>query len=294
MPFEKFLEFGAKLVKPKSSLVMLPNTGRCGSTLINQLLESTDKCVAMSEPSALSFIYDCIDKFEVERLDRVINSIINILCKPVDRPIEAYVIKLFANETSLMPYIARLFPDANFLFLYRDRAPVTKSFYVVRNGVPTRTTLIKLSLKYRRFLPTLWKTSNILAELLGDFMPQNIIQYLSLHWVFSVHQYLDIRSKGNFQMMAAKYEDIMGDEDYAIRQIMEYCGMEYNEEQVKKAMSKDSQQGSPIGKDVIWNFRLDIPMSELMRDVNIVCEKFGFVDLPENYVLPGTITHRSQ
>ena len=65
-------------------------------------------------------------KAEFERLT---HHVINILCKPVtsQSDIDCYVIKFQLNDITLIPYIAELYPDASFLFMYRDGLPVAQS-----------------------------------------------------------------------------------------------------------------------------------------------------------------------
>jgi len=44
----------ARLGDPKSPVIFLFNTARCGSTLLTQMLEYTNQCVAISEPDLLN------------------------------------------------------------------------------------------------------------------------------------------------------------------------------------------------------------------------------------------------
>lgn len=53
MPLESFLRLADEVGDPKAKLVILSNTGRCGSTLLTQLFEDLPQTVAISEPEVL-------------------------------------------------------------------------------------------------------------------------------------------------------------------------------------------------------------------------------------------------
>ena len=53
MPNESFLRLADELGDPMGKIVILSNTGRCGSTLLTQLFEQLPKTVAISEPEVL-------------------------------------------------------------------------------------------------------------------------------------------------------------------------------------------------------------------------------------------------
>ena len=53
MPLESFLQLAEKVGDPMGKLVILSNTGRCGSTMLSQLFEELPNTVAISEPEIL-------------------------------------------------------------------------------------------------------------------------------------------------------------------------------------------------------------------------------------------------
>ena len=65
MPIESFLRLAEEIGDPKGKLVILSNTGRCGSTLLTQLFEELPSTVAISEPEVLmAFTHE--SKFDSE------------------------------------------------------------------------------------------------------------------------------------------------------------------------------------------------------------------------------------
>ena len=53
MPLESFLQLADEIGDPKGKLVILSNTGRCGSTLLAKLFEDLPNTVSISEPEIL-------------------------------------------------------------------------------------------------------------------------------------------------------------------------------------------------------------------------------------------------
>ena len=53
MPLESFLQLAEEVGDPKGKLVILSNTGRCGSTLLTKLFEELPNTVSISEPEVL-------------------------------------------------------------------------------------------------------------------------------------------------------------------------------------------------------------------------------------------------
>ena len=56
----------------------------------------------------------------------------------------------------------------------------------------------------------------------------------------------------------------------------------------------DSQRDSPVSKNVLRNVNQDLPMSHVMAEVDKLCEICGFSDIPQDYIVPHTITNRAQ
>jgi hypothetical protein len=53
MPIDSFLRLADEVGDPVGKMVILSNTGRCGSTLLTQLFEELPNTVAISEPEVL-------------------------------------------------------------------------------------------------------------------------------------------------------------------------------------------------------------------------------------------------
>lgn len=56
VPLNHFHRMADELGDPKGILVFLFNTGRCGSTLLTHMMQTTGKCVSVSEPDSLNVL----------------------------------------------------------------------------------------------------------------------------------------------------------------------------------------------------------------------------------------------
>ena len=83
MPIESFLRLAEEIGDPKGKLVILSNTGRCGSTLLTQLFEELPNTVAISEPEVLmAFTHGKeFDDEEPKRKQEILQACIRLLCK---------------------------------------------------------------------------------------------------------------------------------------------------------------------------------------------------------------------
>jgi hypothetical protein len=53
IPLEAFIRLAEEVGDPPGKLVLLSNSGRCGSTLLTQLFEGMPNTLAISEPEVL-------------------------------------------------------------------------------------------------------------------------------------------------------------------------------------------------------------------------------------------------
>lgn len=269
---------------------MLPNTGRCGSTILAQILEATNRCVAMSEPEVFASFFKFLGKVDADKFDMIISAAINILCKPVpQKTVDVFVIKPMSGHTLFMPYIDKLYPSAKFVFMYRDIVPVTKSFYKLSSSLVACKGMAMVAMKHRSLLKLVFPLQAFPPRIHHKISPTNLVQFVYLFWIRNLFQYLDY-SSANMDIVAIKYEDIVEDQEYALRQIFTHFGLVYNKQEIAKAMENDSQAGSGVSKAML-NFVMDITMSELLQAIRATCDMCE-VDVPEHYILPNTITHR--
>ena len=121
MSIDSFHALADKLGNPAIPVIWMSNTGRCGSTLLCQVLEKVPGTLQMSEPDAPSNI----DFMRHTNLitdgehDRLLVSTIRLLCKPHPGT-RMICIKTHNHSISLMKHVSRLSPSIKQIFMYRN------------------------------------------------------------------------------------------------------------------------------------------------------------------------------
>ncbi len=99
-------------------------TLRCGSTLLCQIFQETQKCIAYSEPGIAQDLHLLGNMMknnssESEDTKKYIKYSFMLLCKPVKgRDVVAHVMKISTPSLSFIQHLQVLFPGSRTLFSY--------------------------------------------------------------------------------------------------------------------------------------------------------------------------------
>lgn len=118
-----------ELGDPKSKIVILSNTARCGGTLLAQIFECTGRCVSYAEPGSIQTLLDCKSRFSSDRFDEAVKVLMRLVCKPVSNPknVLAYVFKPMAGSVDFISIVNRLYPQTKHVHCYRDLRAMANS-----------------------------------------------------------------------------------------------------------------------------------------------------------------------
>ena len=125
MPIATFHRLADSVGDPKGKLIFISNTARCGSTLLSQVFEETNRVLSFSEPDALNAIGLYEGRMPQKELDRLVINSVRLLCKPIERQIDGYLLKTTAPTIDAVPMFMRLFPDSKQVFMYREGLKVS-------------------------------------------------------------------------------------------------------------------------------------------------------------------------
>ena len=132
MPIKYFYVLAAKIGRPSMPVIWISQTGRCGSTLLCQLLEKVPGTLIMSEPDALMHI-DLMRHMKVvleTEIDNLFQDTVKVLCKPRPRT-ERICIKTRGACISWMNHLSKSFPDFKQIFLYWNCKATISSYLAV-------------------------------------------------------------------------------------------------------------------------------------------------------------------
>ena len=301
MPLSSFYRLAEELGVIKQQLIFIDFVPRSGSTLIGQIFEETGVCVNYSEPHFLNMFWSSIPSF---KLRKILRAAITVYCKPRKAQTSAFVFKSAPMGRSLAPIIHELFPDAKLLHLTRNAIPNTMSaLKVMRSQSSSLSRLILIAqsfpplkrILFRKLFEDLNFTDvDFLLNLYTSYpVPEMFLGYAT--YVQVHYKYLTQHLNAPYKMPAIKYEDFLSSKESNIRKMFEFCGLDANLViSAMKAYEKDSQAGSPLGKDSLQPLgdQGSFPTPAMLKDVKKLAEHFGLGDITEDFRLPGTITSK--
>lgn len=290
IPIAAFHQLAGKLPDPASKVIFANNTGRCGSTLVTQAFELTGKALAMNEPDSLNALTRLRRKVSDEEIDRIVVNTIKALCKPISRDINAYVLKAISVTMIGTPILARLYPHAKHIFIYRDGLAVVKSIDKISHAMP----IMGAMLFFGMLSESLTKILIRMTGLPGDMVSCRIqcrSQMPTMIWASAMRLYLDFYSDG-IPIRAVKYEHLLADPQFAFKQIFDYVGVEFDSAAVTRVLARDSQRGSPLSRAAMSSYKSETITPQVQEVINQACDYFKLPRIPEPFDAPGTITKK--
>ena len=289
MPIGSLIKLGEKIGEPKEKICFLFNTARCGSTLLSQMLEHTDQCVAISEPDGLNFLAKKYRDNPVSKdMEALTRNFINVLCKPVDHPKcnKAYFVKLTAPAVVALPYFYKLYPNASYLFMYRNVVNVAKSIYRITQVMPVLLATLYGGCISEGLVERFFEEMGISGK---DYKMRykDLLSMGTSSWCISTRQYLDLRQQVE-NIRCLRYEDLIADPVYAMTDILRYCELpEELAESAVDALKQDSQKKSVLSGGS--RFKAPELTAEREKNMNEVLTKFKLPRVGDSDILEGIL-----
>ena len=145
MPNTSFIKLAEAQGDPKSKVIWLHHTGRCGSTAIAQAFNALPDTVALSVPHCLfalrqtykyKHLFTSVDWQRSEEYRTIYRSAVRLLLKPtISESAEFMVVKAVPlNSIAEAELLYDMFPDFSQIFTYRDAAPQIMSMFRFVSG----------------------------------------------------------------------------------------------------------------------------------------------------------------
>jgi len=138
VPIKMMYEYADELARrPACGCIVVSSTGRCGSTLLSQVLETQSGVTSISEPLAWVHCASMLARPDAqikdlgawrrEKVEAVLRACVLVQLK--DFAASQFVcVKLHSQGASAVPQLASLFPKHRHVYLYRDPKPNVSSF----------------------------------------------------------------------------------------------------------------------------------------------------------------------
>lgn len=298
VPRHHFRRMADELGDPVRPVVFLFSVGRCGSTLLTQIMESTGRCVSISEPAPLLYVASKLmsGKEHPDSLRSMCRDTLRWICRPCPsfNPL-AYFVKVAPSCSMILPVVYDVFPSSKYLFMYRNVVDVAQSFCKVIQELPflfAMCAAAKRSGYLRRKFLTMFDMREVF-ESSGAAWNDLILGAVGFAKVCQL--YLECRGNGGgLPISAIRYEDFQSDPDDAIRKTFDFCQLPSSliSEAVRDGLTADAQRNSPLSISNLRRKRTLKFDEDTKRFVNSILHQANLPLIGEDCLLDGTITNK--
>lgn len=297
LPLKDFLRFTNDLGDPKPNVVLLSNTGRCGSTILTQMLEAVPKTVVMSEPHYFVSIVGLFDSKHAKTPseiqadpDLMVQAGIRAQCKPWrQKQVDHVVIKALSVTITQSAFIAKCFPKVHHVFMFREPRRHMKSFYAVYQSLPKIISQVFLRVTLKEFFeqlrPVDTEYSKAIEELI-DIAARGFHTYkpFLVWWCLHVLNFVEYNKRGWIKSFGFAYEELMDNPKDILVKILTHCQLPLSHvEACLRTMERDSQRNSSLSRDKLKKLRtLEFTPADV-REMNVIMAKMDFPAV-ENYL----------
>lgn len=257
VPFDSLRGMAEKIPTPLH-IIFIFSVGRCGSTLVSQILNTVPGVWSLSEPEAYPRLimenYNSQARLDYprEQLIKLIRlSTILLFRPPLNSNSSVFSVKLHSQSIFQADLFYEAFPEASYVFLYRDALSWANSFFqmarkygfpaVLAGGEKTAiwntVTAAEDITKLRPYI-----------DLDADSVP--LEDGLVLGWACCLEEYTK-HLRGGVPFLALRYNELNADRVKSLAHLFEHCGLPPNMASAALAgFDKESQSGTILSRDV--------------------------------------------
>jgi len=256
MPLSSLHRLADKMGDIKTPSMLISNEGRCGSTLLCNLMHySNRKVLALSEPDAFQCVQDMMiyRKEMGKEYDRLVRSVSILSFKPV-KDADAIVIKVRLTAMQIMNYIASTSPEIKHVYIRRKNVLKTvqsweRSFEDVGQ---LKTLLLLTRLNVLQFLMShvfhiTEEAQNTFHAAFKHLNMKNAFEAMLPVWSNNVLAYT--KCSKNFDVFLVHYEELIAKPEEMLRKLFAlFKNIEpvTIEVALKEGLKGDSQKNTPL------------------------------------------------
>jgi Sulfotransferase domain len=233
------------------NLIFVFNIGRSGTTLVSHMLGHVNGVLSLSEPNAHldATAHRHMNGSELTR--ELIAASTRLLCRQPDGTVpETLAIKLYSQSLFNCADFHHEFPQAKYVFLYRDAVSWANSTFKMARGYGMPEVLDRDA---RDFIWKIATGANDIGILEASLPPSSDTYYhediSAASWTLHLDAYVKNLEAG-VPFMALRYNEMNSERENATRALLKHCGLPSSEtSNALSGFEKDSQDGSGIGKD---------------------------------------------
>lgn len=252
------LDAVAAQIPPPQHVIFVFNIGRCGSTLVSHVLNTSAKVWGLSEPIVYPRLiqqnYDADKRLGAprEKLANLIRSCTRLLFRPkAEAGCEVFAVKFHSQCLFQADLYREAFPDASFVFLYRDALGWAQSWYQMarKYGFPAELTGTAKT--------SIWNTITAADDVAFlrpyvdlDADAVRLEDGLVIGWTRNMEEYGHHLQAG-VPFLALRYNEFNLDRTASLMRLFAHCGLP-PEDVIGglAAFDRDSQGGTMVSRDV--------------------------------------------
>lgn len=248
--FETLFELAETLPEP-GRLAFIFNIGRCGTTLVSAMLNRVAGVWSLSEPDALTDLAISRASLDPAEHRRLLEVCVRFLyLRPADRSADTMVVKPRSQSLFHADIVHAVFPDAAFVFMYRDADSWARSFY----GMATKLDVDPMLDEETR--------RNVWRILSGATDPDYLRPYLDfdaevvraealLAPVIGLYMEEYLRQVGSgIPFRAIRYNALNSEREAVTARLLAHCRLPENAlASALRGFETDSQAGTAIARD---------------------------------------------
>lgn len=277
VPFDEVHRLAEAAHVPSDRLVWVHSTGRCGSTLVSQVLAGVPGVVCLSEPDVYMQLHELRDSGHPE-LGALLRSCTVLLCAP--RPASTWVFKFRSMNIELAESLLSAFPGSKTVFLYRGAESWARSaaraYGVFTPEMLSRwdqvgTVVARLRSLADSSKPLVWYSS-----------PEDFLSWI---WSTSMLRARALCEQG-VPMFVARYEELTSRPFDVLRALLDYCGVAVSPEALREALERDSQDGTALSRTKAAQSQSELTEERRLDFLRCLAERAPSLD--PDWVLPGS------
>lgn len=251
--FEQFYELAAELDDDAENVGFLFSTGRCGSTLLAKLLQTSPQVVAISEPDIYTQV--AVSNCEEDAAAKILRSTTRVFSTILRHrlPSASFV---FIKLRSQCVYRGEVFRRADHryrnLFLYRNAIDVVNSFYALPpswvRAVLRRVPIDRWILSSPRAQSVISRFCPLLSDERFNDLPSSYFNICVLMWLSAMESASRLQASDEpFFQTILRYEDLAVQRQDAVAPLFQQWRVARpNAEALDEVFGENSQRGSRI------------------------------------------------
>jgi len=289
MPLSSLHKLADKMGDIKTPSMLISNEGRCGSTLLCNLMHySNRKVLALSEPDPFQCVQDMmIYRKEMGKdYERLVRSVSILSFKPV-KGAEAIVIKVRLTAMQIMDYIATTSPEIKHVYIRRKNLLKTVQSWERAFEGAAQMKMLQFLARYNLLKFLMLHVFPITEE--GRYAYDAAFKHLNMKnpfeamlppWSNNVLAYTKCSKK--FDIFLVVYEELMANPEHMLRKIfglLKNVQPETIDIALKEGLKGDSQKNTPLSMTELTGKATSDYTPEIKKRVDAYLDAVGLPHL---------------